>query len=47
MLFASSRFIAIDCRYKNVDIKSSAHDAPLEQPSSGTIEAKIFERQII
>ena len=32
---------------KNVDIKFSAHDALLEQPSSGTLKAKILESQII
>jgi len=32
---------------KNVDIKFSAHDAFLKQPSSGTLKAKIFESQII
>jgi hypothetical protein len=32
---------------KNVDIILSAHDAFLEQPSSGTLKAKIFEIQII
>ena len=32
---------------KKVDIKFSAHDAFLEQLSSGTLKAKILESQII
>jgi hypothetical protein len=32
---------------KNVDIKFSAHDMFLEQPSSGTLEIEKLESQII
>lgn len=33
--------------YKNIDIKCSAHEVFLEEPSSGTINANRFESQII
>ena len=32
---------------KNVNIKFSAHDRFLKEPSSGTLNAKIFESQVI
>ena len=32
---------------KNVDNKLSAHNVFLEKPSSGTLKAKLYERQVI
>jgi hypothetical protein len=36
-----------DHSQQKIDIKFSAHDAFLEEPSSGTLKVKIFESQII